>query len=234
VSIWHSTPEEITTAVGDLENRFPGRFLLGLGTSHGPIVENYTRPYSHMVAYLDSLDELEGLDALDKPGGTDGRKEPASKGRRILAALRPRMLELARERAIGAHPYFVPAEHTQRARALLGPNSILAPEVTVVLEADPQKARELARTFTAGYLGLPNYVENLRTLGFSDHDVVPPGSDRLVDAIVCWGDLDAVVSKVQSHFDAGADHVCIQVIASGESFPMLEYRELAPALTELG
>jgi probable F420-dependent oxidoreductase len=219
VSIWHAAPEEVAAAVGDLKDRYPGRFLLGLGASHGPLVANYARPYSQMVAYLDTLDAL------------DGGAKPASQSRRILAALRPRMLELARDRALGAHPYFVPVEHTARARSILGPNSVLAPEATVVLERDPQKARELARTFTAGYLGLPNYVENLRSLGFGDDDVAAPGSDRLVDAIVCWGDVEAVASKVRAHFDAGADHVCVQVITeAADSFPIAEYRELAPAL----
>jgi probable F420-dependent oxidoreductase len=128
----------------------------------------------------------------------------------------------------------VPAEHTQRARAVLGPDALLAPEVSVVLESDPQTARELARTFTTGYLGLPNYVRNLRSLGFDDDDVEVPGSDRLVDAIVCWGNVDTVASKVQEHFDAGADHVCIQVISGArDQFPIDEYRELAPALTSL-
>ena len=141
------------------------------------------------------------------------------------------MLALARDRSLGAHPYFVPVEHTERARAVLGNDALLAPEVSVVLESDPQTARELARTFVVGYLGLPNYVQNLRTLGFDDDDVAVPGSDRLVDAIVCWGDVSVVASKVQAHFDAGADHVCVQVISGGrDSFPLHEYRELAPAL----
>lgn len=237
VSIWPTTPDEIANAVSELERQFPGRFLLGLGASHGPVVENYTRPYSHMVAYLDALDAPGGGRGVDddecEPGAGGEGGAPASKDRRILAALGPRMLELARERAIGAHPYFVPAEHTEKARSLLGPNSLLAPEVTVVLERDPQKARELARTFTAGYLGLPNYVDNLRRFGFDDDDVAPPGSDRLVDAIVYWGDLGTVASKVGAHFDAGADHVCIQVITDRDLLPIAEYRELAPALQAL-
>lgn len=216
VSIWHASPAEIAAATRGLEDRYPGRFLLGLGASHGAAVENYSRPYSKMVAYLDSLDT---------------GAAPSSKSRRVLAALGPRMLELAREQALGAHPYFVPAEHTQNARTVLGPNALLAPEVTVVVESDPQKAREMARTFTAGYLGLPNYVWNLRNFGFDDQDVVAPGSDRLVDAVVCWGDVDTVASKVRAHFDAGADHVCVQVIPRDTTtFPIAEYRELAPAL----
>lgn len=226
VTIWHPTPDEIATAVGELEEKYPGRFLLGLGASHSVVVGDYTKPYTNMVAFLDALD------ALDRGGG--GAK-PASKSRRVLAALGPRMLELARDRALGAHPYFVPVEHTAKARSVLGPTALLAPEVTVVLESDSHKARELARTFTGGYLGLPNYVQNLRKLGFDDDDVAPPGSDRLVDAVVCWGDADRVASKVQKHFDAGADHVCVQVVSkTAESFPIAEYRELAPALLDQG
>jgi probable F420-dependent oxidoreductase len=229
VTIWHSSPDEIATAVGELEEKYPGRFLLGLGASHSAVVGEYTKPYSHMVAFLDALD------ALDAGGGGGGGAKPASKSRRVLAALGPRMLELARDRALGAHPYFVPVEHTARARSVLGPTALLAPEVTAVLESDSYKARELARTFTAGYLGLPNYVQNLRNLGFDDDDVAPPGSDRLVDAVVCWGDADRVASKVQKHFDAGADHVCVQVVSkTAESFPIAEYRELAPALLDQG
>jgi probable F420-dependent oxidoreductase len=219
VSIWHTAPAEVASAVGELEVRHPGRFLLGVGASHAPLIDNYARPYSKMVSYLDQL---------------DGQSEAASANRPVLAALGPRMLELARDRALGAHPYFVPAEHTERARGLLGPTPLLAPEVTVVLESDPAKARDLARTFTGGYLQLQNYSQNLRSLGFGDQDVEPPGSDRLVDAVVCWGDVDAVAQKVRAHFDAGADHVCIQVVsADAESFPIAEYRELAPALQAL-
>jgi probable F420-dependent oxidoreductase len=229
VTIWHSAPEEIAAAVEELDEKYPGRFLLGLGASHAAVVGDYARPYSHMVAYLDALDTLDALDSVD------GGVKPASKSRRVLAALRPRMLELARDRALGAHPYFVPVEHTARARSVLGPTALLAPEVTVVLESDPHKARELARSFTALYLGLPNYVQNLRSLGFDDDDVAAPGSDRLVDAVVSWGDVDSIASKVQEHFDAGADHVCVQVVSkTAESFPIAEYRELAPALVAQG
>jgi probable F420-dependent oxidoreductase len=216
VSIWRASPVDISRAVADLDTRYPSRFLLGLGASHAPLTEDYTRPYAHMVAYLDAL---------------DGAELPVRRDRRVLAALGPRMLALARDRAAGAHPYFVPVDHTARAREVLGKDVLLAPEVTVVLERDPGKARELARTFTAGYLTLPNYTNNLRTLGFQDDDLFGGGSDRLVDAVVCWGDLDAVGAHVRRHYEAGADHVCVQVIsATPESFPLGEYRELAPAL----
>jgi len=216
VSIWPTPPQELSEAVAGLDDRYPGRFLLGLGASHAPVVVDYTRPYSKMVSYLD---------ALDSAGPS------VAKDRRVLAALGPRMLELAGERSAGAHPYFVPVEHTVRARALLGPGPLLAPEVTVVIERDPVKARELARTFTGTYLRLPNYANNLRSLGFGDDDLAGGGSDRLVDAVVAWGDLDAITTRVREHYEAGADHVCIQVIPARQgSFPLAEYRELAPAL----
>ncbi len=169
-----------------------------------------------MVRYLD------GLDASSYVVGPE---------RRVLAALRPRMLELARERATGAHPYFVPAEHTARARAILGPGRLLAPEVSVVLESDPAKARDLARTFTTGYLGLANYARNLLSIGYDEDDLAGGGSDRLLDAVVCWGDTETVAAKVSEHYVAGADHVCIQVISGPRGpFPIHEYRELASAI----
>ena len=146
VSIWHASAADVAAAVDDLESRFPGRFLLGIGASHTPIVDGYSRPYSRMVGCLDELDALGGLDVLggkDVPGKSAA---PTSKSRRVLAALGPRMLALARDRSLGAHPYFVPVEHTERARAVLGNDALLAPEVSVVLESDPQTARELART----------------------------------------------------------------------------------------
>jgi probable F420-dependent oxidoreductase len=215
VSIWAATPEDVSEAVSDLDARYPGRFLLGLGASHAAAVADYSRPYSHMVSFLDRLDDA-------------GAVAPE---RRVLAALRPRMLDLAAARATGAHPYFVPVEHTARARETLGDGPLLAPEVTVALEEDPTEARALARTFTTGYLTLPNYTNNLRTLGYADADLEGGGSDRLVDAIVGWGDVDAVAARVRAHLDAGADHVCLQMLSAGrESFPLAEYRRIAAAV----
>jgi len=218
VNIWTGSPEEVSAAAAGLDTQFPRRFLLGLGASHAPLVQNYVRPYAHMVRYLDALDTAGPAVAQE---------------RRVLAALGPRMLALARDRAAGAHPYFVPVEHIAGARAVLGDGPLLAPEVTVVLEQDAAKARELARTFTAGYLTLPNYTNNLRSLGFGDEDLAQGGSNHLVDAVVCWGDLDAVAAHVGAYYAAGADHVCIQVISGRESFPLAEYRALAPALLSL-
>lgn len=216
VSVWATTPEEVVPAVADLQKRFALRFVLGIGASHSAIVEGYTRPYAKMVSYLDGLDALGGTSEV-----------------RVLAALGDRMLRLAGQRSLGAHPYFVPAEHTSHAREVLGPGPLLAPEVTVVVESEASTARETARGFTRGYLQLPNYVNNLRRFGFDDDDVADGGSDRLVDAIVCWGDVQTVARKVGEHFAAGADHVCVQVVpVEGTGFPIAEYRELAPALVE--
>jgi probable F420-dependent oxidoreductase len=215
LNIWMHGAGEVTRDVAALGAAHPGRFLLGLGASHSAIVPDYGRPFSMMVAYLDALDAL------------DPSVPPQ---RRALAALRPRMLELAAGRAAGAHPYFVPAEHTARAREVLGPDPLLAPEVAVVLEADPARARAVAREYASIYLGLPNYTGNLRTLGFSDDDVSGGGSDRLIDAVVPWGDEEVVADRVRQHLQAGADHVCIQVVAPHLDFPLAEYRQLAPAL----
>ena len=167
-----------------------------------------------MVAYLDALD------ALDVPVPPE---------RRVLAALGPRMLGLAAARAAGAHPYFVPVEHTARARGILGRGPLLAPEVAVVLETDATRARELARAYAATYLHLPNYTNNLRTLGFGDDDIGGGGSDRLIDAVIPWGDVATIARRVREHHDAGADHVCVQVVAGREAFPLDRYRELARA-----
>ncbi len=215
VSIWASSPEEIASGVAGLETMHPGRFLLGLGVSHARIVEHYSRPYDRMVAYLDALD------VADPPVPAD---------RRVLAALGPRMLALAAERALGAHPYFVPVEHTERAREIMGSGPLLAPEVAVVVERDAATARRLARKYMSLYLTLPNYTQNLRTLGYGDDDFAGDGSDRLVDAVAPWGDVGTVAARVKEHHDAGADHVCIQVISDLGTFPLSAYQELAGAL----
>jgi probable F420-dependent oxidoreductase len=150
----------------------------------------------------------------------------------VLGALRDRMMTLATELADGAHPYNVPPEHTAHARSVLGPGKLLAPELAVTLERDPSKAREMGRAHLAIYLGLPNYTNNLRALGFTDDDFADGGSDRLIDALVAWGSVDRVAAMVRAHHDAGADHVCIQVlVARGASeSPAVGWRELAPAL----
>jgi len=219
VSVWVNEPDSLGAQASGLEARFPGRFLLGLGVSHAPVVEStgrhYVRPYNRMTAFLDGL---------------EGSVPPP---RRALAALGPRMLALAGARSLGAHPYFVPVEHTARARRILGPGPLLAPELAVVLERDRGRARELARGYSAPYLTLPNYVQNLRSLGFDEEDVAGAGSDRLVDAVVARGDEAAIADRVAEHLAAGADHVCVQVVTGDlGTFPLEEYRSLAPALAD--
>ena len=212
VTVWRNTPEELAAAVAGVEQNYPGRFLLGLGASHAAIVDGYARPYTRVAQFLDGLDA-----AVD----------PVPAGRRALAALGPKMLALAGQRSAGAHPYFVPVEHTARARETLGADPLLAPELTVVLDADATRARELARTFTTGYLTLPNYANNLRSLGYSDDDLRGGGSDRLVDAVVAWGDDNALARRIDDHLQAGADHVCLQVLSTQGGFPLDAYRRLA-------
>jgi probable F420-dependent oxidoreductase len=215
VTIWTATPEQLAKATTGLEESYPGRFLLGLGASHAPVVEQYAQPYRRMVEFLDALDDLDA---------------PVHRERRMLAALGPRMLELAATRALGAHPYLVPVEHTERARQIMGAGPLLAPEVTAVVEPDPKKGRERGRAFVAGYLELANYANNLASLGFSDDDLQGGGSDRLVDAVVAHGDVDAVVARIREHHQAGADHVAVQLLTSGTAFPLDDYRTVAAAL----
>jgi len=202
-----------------------GRFLLGLGVSHSHLVtavrgHEYRKPVAAMREYLTAMQG-----ALYR--GPEAAEEPPL----VLAALRPAMLKVAREQARGAHPYFTTPEHTQRARELLGPDPWLAPEQMVLLETDPAKARAVARTTMQIYLGLPNYQNNLKWLGFTDADIADGGSDRLVDAIVAWGDEAAIAARIKEHHDAGADHVCIQPLrADSVPGPCMRLLEaLAPA-----
>lgn len=211
-----------------LSEAFPNRFLLGIGVSHQPMVEGvhghaYTKPYTTMVEYLDAMDR-----------GMYFASPPTVAPQRMLAALGPKMLKLAAERGLGAHPYFVPVEHTVVAREALGPDATLAPEIMAVLETDPVKAREIARKAMSTYLGLPNYTNNLRRLGWGDDDLLNGGSDKLVDAIVVWGSLETVVNRIRDHHAAGADHVCVQILSADPStLSMAQWRELATALPSL-
>jgi probable F420-dependent oxidoreductase len=202
-------------------DRLGERFLVGIGVSHAALIDakvpgTYRKPLAAMRAYLD------GLDAADPPLPIEHR---------VLAALGPAMLALARDRAGGAHPYLTPPEHTAIARAAVGPDRLVAPEQAVVFDTDPDRARAAARAYLAGYLALPNYANNLRRLGYTDDDIAQ-STDRVVDGIVAWGDEDAIRRRVQAHRDAGADHVCIQVLtATPGDFALDEWRRLAPALT---
>ncbi|MFG1705185.1 LLM class F420-dependent oxidoreductase [Nonomuraea sp. M3C6] len=216
-NLWARDATSMAAAGVTLTEAYPDRFLLGIGVSHGPLVSyrghDYTKPLSTMRTYLDAMDQAEEI-------------LPKAKPRRILAALRPKMLELSREQADGAHSYFVPPEHTSQARQILGPDRLLIPEQAVVLESDATRARAIARTHMAYYLTLPNYLNNLRTLGYTDADFADGGSDRLTDAIVAWGDAGAITKRVQAHLDAGADHVALQPLSP-------DAPNLADALTQL-
>ena len=217
-SIWMHPASQATAAHHALETAHPGRFLLGLGVSHAHLVDRaepgrYAQPLAHMRAYLDAL---------------DATLDPVPAGERVLAALGPRMLDLARDRSAGAHPYLVTPEHTRQARAALGEGRLLAPEQGVVLEADPARARAIARQHLARYLLAPNYVNSWLRLGFTPDDLADGGSDRLVDALIAWGDVDAIWERIAEHYQAGADHVCIQALTDEPTaLPRAAWRALA-------
>ena len=226
-SIYARDPMAMANGAKALADAFPGRFVLGIGVSHAPSVKlrggDYGKPIETMQAYLDAM-------AAAQYAGP----EPSEPVPLVLAALGPRMLELAAERTDGAHPYFVPIEHTPIARAALGPEPCLAVEQTAVLSTDPAAARRVGRAFARHYLALPNYANNLRRLGWSDEDIANDGSDRLIDAVIAWGDVDAIVARVKAHLDGGADHVCVQLRVESSADPAVAgYRELAAGLLSL-
>lgn len=204
-NIWARDATAAGNAALALNEAYDGRFLLGLGVSHAPAVaargHDYAKPLSAMSRYLDALDEVADI---------DGDRRPAP---RVLAALAPRMLDLARERAAGALTYFVPVEHTEFARDRLGADRALAVELAIVIEPDREVARERARVHTRHYLGLANYRNSLLRLGFSEDEFERGGSDDLVDRIVACGDLSDVMRRIHEHLDAGADHVAVQVLS---------------------
>lgn len=220
-NIWAWTPEALHAASGEIEAAYPGRFILGLGVSHPSLVSALGHEYRRPVAAM-----KEFLDGLDRAAADSGNRPPL----RVLAALRSRMLHLARERSGGAHPYFVPVAHTAVARKVLGPTALLATEQAVVIEADPDRARAVARLHVSRYLQLPNYVHNLAEYGFGDEDFANGGSDRLVDAIVAWGPVEAVAARVREHLDSGADHVAIQPLEPDGGLGLDQLRRLAPGL----
>jgi probable F420-dependent oxidoreductase len=222
LNIWMHTPDEAAAGHARLVAEHGPRFLCGVGISHQPFIDHvkeagtYRKPVATMAAYLD------GLDAAATPLAAEDR---------VIAALGPKMLELARTRTAGTHPYLVTPELTQAARNGIGPDGLVAVEQGVVLETDPETARRVARLHLERYLGLPNYSNNWKRQGFTDDDIADGGSDRLVDALVVWGDDAAIAKRVEEHRSAGADHVCVQVLtADPTAFPITQWRELAPAL----
>ncbi|MEO5839603.1 MAG: LLM class F420-dependent oxidoreductase [Acidimicrobiales bacterium] len=219
--------DAMATANGQrtLDEAFPDRFVLGLGVSHAWLVEDlrggtYSKPLPTMRAYLDRMD-----------AAPFSAHPPTAKDRRLLAALGPKMLALAAEKADGAHPYLVTPDHTAIARPILGPDKILAPDQKVLLETDPSEARRIARMHLSGYLAQPNYRNSFVRQGFAEDELDNGGSDRLVDAIVAWGTIDTVVARVLAHRDAGADHVAVQVLPRDMAdLPLEQWRAVASAL----
>ena len=223
-NIWARDPVAMAAAQRTLAEAYPGRFVLGIGVSHAPIVDarghRYERPLERMRAYLDAMDAAPWQ-------GPPLREEPA----RVLAALGPRMLELAAERSAGALTYHAAPEATAWARSILGSGPLLAVEQAVLVEQDPAEARRIGREYIAFYLTLPNYVRAWERAGFGPEELANGGSDRLVDAIVAWGGPDAIAERAQAHLDAGADHVCLNVLdADPNALPIGSWRALAPAL----
>ena len=225
-NIWARDPVAMAAAQRTLAEAYPGRFVLGLGVSHAPIVDarghRYERPLERMRAYLDAMDAAPWQ-------GPPLPEEPV----RVLAALGPRMLELAAERSAGALTYNATPEATAWARSVLGAGPLLAVEQAVVVEPGPATARRLARELLAFDLTLPNYVRAWERAGFAPEDLADGGSDRLVDAMVAWGSPDAIAERVTAHLEAGADHVCLQLLDPDPSaLPMAACRALAPVLLE--
>jgi probable F420-dependent oxidoreductase len=223
-NMWARDATAMANGQRALAEAYPGRFLLGIGVSHAPTVKmrgaSYEKPVESMARYLEAMDKapFTGAAPPEPPG-------------RVLAALGPRMLRLAGERSLGAHPYFVPVEHTTVARKELGPGPLLAVEQAAVLSTDPAVARSTARKHMKRYLALDNYANNLKRIGWSDADLANEGSDALVDAIVAWGDADQIRARIETHLANGADHVCVQALrADLAAHPLTEWRALAPAL----
>jgi probable F420-dependent oxidoreductase len=220
LNLWMHTPAEAAEGYASLSAAYGGRFLMGIGVSHAMLIDagqpgRYQRPLAATRAFLD------GLDSAAPPVPASGR---------VLAALGPKMLALAGERARGVHPYLVTPDHTRQAREALGEDSLVLPEQTVILTADRDQARAIGADWLRGYLSLPNYANSVQRLGFSPEDMAQV-SDRLFDALIAWGDEDAIKRRVAEHRAAGANHVCLQVLtADNRALPRAEWRRLAAAL----
>jgi probable F420-dependent oxidoreductase len=214
VNMWQDDAHEVAASFKRVDARHPGRFLLGVGAGHREATQQYARPYETLAGYVDVL-LAEGV-----PGSS-----------LVLAALGPRVLRLAAERTAGAHPYLVTPEYTRQAREILGAGPLLAPEQKVVVDADPERARATGRPLVRDpYLGLINYTTNLRRLGWGDDDLSGGGSDALIDALVAHGTVGEVAARLTEHLDAGADHVCLQLLTAPGADPLDAYRQLAQAL----
>jgi len=213
VNMWQDQPEDVAASFARVQRRHPGRFLLGVGAGHREATGQYARPYQTLARYVDVL----------QAGGVP-------RDSLVLAALGPKVLGLARDRAAGAIPYLVPPGHTRQARAVLGPGPLLAPEHKVVLDTDPDRARALGRTIVHPHLSMVNYTSNLRRLGWTGDDLSGSGSNALIDALVAHGSPAQIAAQLTRHLDAGADHVCLHLITEEGTDPLPGYRALAPAL----
>jgi len=210
LNVWQHEPADVARAHAELTRDFPGRFLLGIGIGHPEATSDYTRPLKTMREFFDGLDGV-------------------PRDEMVAAALGPKMLDLAAERSLGTHPYFTTPEHTAFARERIGPDKLVAPELAVVVETDPDVARAAAREYAKTYLGLRNYTRNLLRFGFTEDDIADGGSDRLIDAVIPHGSPEAIAEAVHAHLDAGADHVCLQPLGHGPE-PVDDYRVLARIL----
>ena len=214
LNVWANEPAETAAADAALRAEYPGRFMLGIGIGHREATSDYRKPLTTMREFLD------GLDASDTPPPVDGR---------CLAALGPKMLDLARERTAGTHSYFVPIEHTRAARERLGAGKLIATELACVVDTDPVRAKAVARDYAKLYLGLRNYVNALLQFGFTEEDVANGGSDRLIDAVIPQGSAEEIAELVHAHLDAGADHVCVQPLGE-DGIPRDGWTALAKTL----
>jgi probable F420-dependent oxidoreductase len=215
LNVWQHAPAAVAAAHAEATDAFPGRFLLGVGIGHPEATAEYRSPLQTMREFYD------GLDIAPRPVPRDER---------IGAALGPKMLALAAERGLGAHTYFVTAAHTKAARGWLGPDAVIAPEVAVVVDRDPESARATARDYAKTYLGLSNYTANLQRYGFTDADISDGGSDRLIDAVIPHGPAGAVADAVRAHLEAGADHVAVQPLGKDAAGIVADLRAIAGGL----
>ena len=214
VNMWVTRADEVAASYHRIAAKHPGRFLLGVGIGHPEATSEYRSPYATMVEYLDALDEA-GVPVAD----------------RALAALGPKALRLAADRAAAAHPYLTTPEHTREARELIGAGTLLAPEQKVVVDTDADRARAVGRAYVENpYLHLSNYRSNLQRLGWTVADLADGGSDALIDALVAHGDAASVAARLTAHLDAGADHVCAQVLTADDADPLPALRGLSEAL----
>lgn len=214
LNVWINDPAQTAAEDAALRAEYPGRFMLGIGIGHPEATSDYRRPLTTMRTFFD------GLDAAPTPPPVDER---------CIAALGPKMLDLAGERSAGTHPYFVPLEHTRVARERLGPGKLVAPEVTCVVDTDVERARAIARAFAERYLALRNYAQNLLDVGFTEADLADGGSDRLIDAVIPHGSAGEIAEVVHAHLEAGADHVCLQPLGE-DGIPERSWRALAEVL----